>query len=197
VSVPREGGPALAFHHAMFVNDLSTEDAADMLGTGGIPTAPGQLAYFARGEDGAHRARVLDDVRDLVQRLEYDQTENARALSVVGRLIVGASIELDERKSEVRTSGGKKKRTAEEPSAWTFKLTRDVRGDCRAWVGEYITGNRRSLVVQSLVRGHHKSQPHGPGNALRKWIHIEPYWRGPEDAPVAMRAHVLPDERNN
>lgn len=48
-----------------------------------------------------------------------------------------------------------------------------------------------ALKVQTLVRGHWKNQPCGPGSSERKFIHIEPYWRGPEDAPIAVRPHIL------
>ena len=30
--------------------------------------------------------------------------------------------------------------------------------------------------------------------ADRRWIHVEPYWRGPEDAPIALRSHKLTRE---
>jgi hypothetical protein len=28
---------------------------------------------------------------------------------------------------------------------------------------------------------------------LRKWIHVEPYWRGPVDGPVAVKSHKIGD----
>jgi hypothetical protein len=40
------------------------------------------------------------------------------------------------------------------------------------------------LFVRSLVAGHWKMQPCGEGRKDRKLIRIEPYWRGPLDAPV-------------
>lgn len=43
---------------------------------------------------------------------------------------------------------------------------------------------RHQLLVRSLVAGHWKMQPHGPNRSERKLIRIEPYWRGPLDAPV-------------
>ena len=77
-----------------------------------------------------------------------------------------------------------------EPQTWTFQLARDVKIDCRAAVRDYVRGLAASSpVVQSLVRGHWKRQPHGPGGTERKTIFIEPYWRGPEEAPIAVRAH--------
>lgn len=43
----------------------------------------------------------------------------------------------------------------------------------------------------SASRGHHKRQAHGTGGLLRKWIHVEPYWRGGEDAPIAVKTHKV------
>ena len=56
------------------------------------------------------------------------------------------------------------------------------------------SGARRSAPsVQTLVRGHWKHQPHGKGRSERKYIFVEPYWRGPEDAPITVRPHALHD----
>ncbi len=30
-----------------------------------------------------------------------------------------------------------------------------------------------------------------PGQTERRFMHIEPYWRGREDAPIAVRPHIL------
>lgn len=115
---------------------------------------------------------------------------------LLGRLALGVCIELDQPRYREQIALGPRRRSvrreSDEPKAWTFQLTRPVKVDCREWVTTYLNGNKgTSPSVQTLVRGHHKMQPHGPGKALRKWIHIEPYWRGPEDAPIAVRAHVL------
>jgi hypothetical protein len=46
-----------------------------------------------------------------------------------------------------------------------------------------------SPSVQTLVRGHTKRQICGPGGSLRKIIWVEPYWRGPEEAPILVRPY--------
>jgi len=67
-----------------------------------------------------------------------------------------------------------------------------VKHDFRDRVRDYVEGKSHSAPnVQVLVSGHHKMQPHGPGNSLRKLIWREPFWRGPEDAPIAIRPHKL------
>jgi hypothetical protein len=53
----------------------------------------------------------------------------------------------------------------------------------------YMVVRRIPPSVQCLVRGHWKRQPCGHELQDRKWIQIEPYWRGPEDAPIAVRSH--------
>lgn len=45
--------------------------------------------------------------------------------------------------------------------------------------------------VRLLVRGHWKNQAHGPGMTLRKLIHVEPYWRGPEMAELVDRPYLV------
>ena len=49
----------------------------------------------------------------------------------------------------------------------------------------------RTLTVRSLVSGHWRDQPYGPGMAYRKRIWIEPFWRGPEGVPITQRPHNL------
>jgi hypothetical protein len=130
--------------------------------------------------------------------LVSDKELLSRRATLIGRLIVGVCVELDSplgdsakssRPSMHRTKRG-------EPTPWTFKLTRDVRVDVRQAVSDYACGIRRSSpTVQVLVRGHHKRQPHGKGGLLRKWVHIEPYWRGPEDAPIGVRSHRLGESK--
>lgn len=47
------------------------------------------------------------------------------------------------------------------------------------------TTNSAPLAMRYSVRGHWRNQPHGPARTLRKLTWIQPYWKGPEDAPVA------------
>lgn len=60
----------------------------------------------------------------------------------------------------------------------------DVRGAVRA---DAMAGSRAAPSVQTLVRGHLKRQVIGMGRSGRKVIWIEPYWRGPENAPILAR----------
>ena len=48
------------------------------------------------------------------------------------------------------------------------------------------------MLRRTLVQGHWKQQPHGPGNALRKMMWIQPYWRGPDELePSTVPTHAL------
>jgi hypothetical protein len=45
------------------------------------------------------------------------------------------------------------------------------------------------LVGRKKVRGHWKSQAHGPGWGERRHIHIEPYWKGDDAAELVDKAY--------
>lgn len=114
------------------------------------------------------------------------------------RLLAGVLVELDTPHVRERIAIGtplrprmKKRDRKGPPTCWTFELKRDVKVDCREWVRDYVRTGGRSIGVRRLVRGHQKRQPYGPGNSLRKWIHVEPYWQGNETDPIAVRAHRL------
>lgn len=76
--------------------------------------------------------------------------------------------------------------------ATTFKLCRSVAVDARQTVADYVSGHSsRVATVRSLVRGHWKQQSCGERGTQRKLIHIEPYWRGDESLPIAVRSHLI------
>lgn len=49
----------------------------------------------------------------------------------------------------------------------------------------------RKLTQRFKVRGHWKSQPHGPGRSLTKEILIEPYWKGPDAAEIIHKPYKV------
>lgn len=117
-----------------------------------------------------------------------------RLLQLVGRLIAGICLRLSNQDTSrpVNKGGGPSKRLiAEPPMPWTVQLTGDVVVDCREAVRDYQRGGGKSPTVQCLVRGHWKRQVCGVAHAERRWVHVEPYWRGPEEEPVTVRRHVL------
>jgi hypothetical protein len=123
-----------------------------------------------------------------------DETPVIRARDCFARLVVSTELEMTD-PSRVKVPPATRRTTGDgtAPSG-VHRLLREVKIDCRAAVSSYIAGQRRaSPSVQTLVRGHFKRAAHGTGRTERRWVHIEPYWRGPEDAPVAVRPHRLPD----
>lgn len=122
-----------------------------------------------------------------------------RATLLVSRLIVNVCLAMSDPsnvtppKERKATAKGDKRRSPE-PVVRTYMLGKDkVLGhDCRQAVKDYLAGRTASPIdVQVLVAGHWKNQPHGPQLSLRKLIWVEPYWRGPEDSPIAVNARVL------
>lgn len=118
-----------------------------------------------------------------------------REESLVGRIICGTCVEVMTPQFAKHKAIGPRhphgKRKDGLPASWVFNLTRDVKVDVRQAVRDYLSGTGSSLTLQHLVRGHYKRQAHGKDLQERKWIHVEPYWRGPEDAPIALRSHVI------
>ena len=87
-----------------------------------------------------------------------------------------------------------KKRACTHPVVREFQLTEPVTVDLTEHVRSFQLGvyhKGKKLEVQFMVAGHRKRQPYGPGLSLRKQIWVQPYWRGPEDAPIAVRPHVI------
>jgi hypothetical protein len=120
---------------------------------------------------------------------------DARVLEQVARLAIGVELELRDR-TNVRgprpRKGNEAGRAAAEPATQTFVLTRNVVVDCREEIVRHLRGERLTApAVQVLVRGHWRHQAHGPGFSKRTWKHISPFWRGPEDAPIAVRRHAV------
>ena len=124
-------------------------------------------------------------------------SRDLRRSELLGRLVLGICLEFDQYKESVtRSSNNSNQRKYGIPVADTFRLTRHVRLDVRPAIRDYVKGARRnSPTVQSLVRGHWKTQACGESASERKLIHIEPYWRGPDESPLAIRSHVLNETR--
>lgn len=124
-----------------------------------------------------------------------EMERSARESELIGRLFLGICAEMSEHREanqEATTTRGKRQERMNRRAPYTYKLTRNVKVDVRGDVRDYIEGRRsRSPLVQTLVRGHWKAQACGHKSSTRKLIHVEPYWRGPEDAPVAVRSHEI------
>jgi len=134
---------------------------------------------------------------------ELDQRD-LLILTLVGRLVIGLCLTLSdpskvrEVKRKERARGSFRmvsKKNKGKGTTRNFVVGAPVNVDCRKAIKEAIQKPRKGhvLTVRSLVRGHWKMQPHGPRNSLRKLIFREPFWRGPKDAPIVKREHVVGD----
>jgi hypothetical protein len=80
------------------------------------------------------------------------------------------------------------------PAHRVVLVGRPIDVDCRKAVQAYIDGSADQHAppsVQTLVRGHYKRQVIGVARSGRKVIWVEPYWRGPEDAPILARPYKI------
>jgi hypothetical protein len=162
------------------------------------------VSVESRGHGTIARATAKDFAQAIAtaEREQWSPTrwsdEAHRAAILALRLFVGVCVELSATpnlptSAQIADRSGARapKRGRDAPTSWTFSLKRPVKVDCREALVDYIRGGGRSPTVQSLVRGHWKRQACGPGGSHRRLVHIEPYWRGPEDAPIAVRPHDL------
>lgn len=140
-----------------------------------------------------------NDYEDYAFLAEGDD-EDDRVAKVIGRLILGVCMATSGKGRNLKAVGSGHKahagasRQNRPPVQRVFQLGKPIKLDCRQALKDYIEGTVRSpLSVQCLVMGHWKRQVHGPQRSLRKWLWIEPYWRGPEDAPILHRPHDLGD----
>lgn len=123
-----------------------------------------------------------------------------RAVTIIGRLIIGVALEMAEGSHVASAPRGpvppwkprRRKRGAPNITPRTYVLKADIKVDVRPVLREFMLGKRGTApAVQHVVKGHWKLQPYGPGNSQRKLIWVQPYWRGPEDAPIAVRSYAM------
>lgn len=158
-----------------------------------ISVMNGGLALIVMSEQSVRYCVFGKTLGDLLE-VAAEKAESDELLAV--RFALGMTIAATEHRPTCdalpRRLGVKTDPRTGAPRTHTFKIVRDVRVDAREVVRGVSRGDISAKAsVQSLVRGHWKHQPCGAGRSDRKFIHIEPYWRGPEDAPIAVRSHHL------
>lgn len=82
------------------------------------------------------------------------------------------------------------------PTQRIYRLTREVKHNFKELVRDVCEGRSTKQTVQYVVTGHWRNQACGPKLAQHKRIFIEPYWKGPRDAPIAQRAHKLEESKH-
>lgn len=144
---------------------------------------------------------VALDMKNMGEGREVSK-EGVRLVWAVARIILGVCLTVTGDPNVVKhyapTPGRPKgasigsPRFGTPPASGLWKITRPVKLDVRREIQDWIGGKLGKRVqVRTLVAGHWKRQPFGEGRKQRKWIQVEPYWRGPEDAPIAVRAHKV------
>lgn len=159
--------------HQRTVSGLLVPESEDHTTT--LLSAAGSVASLADAQSGAHPSE-----------------------QVLARYVVGVVAELSSHREATSAAAGAgvKRDPRGNPVTRTFTLTRPVSTDCRGAVTAYLSGRSASSPsVQVLVRGHWRKQRHGKGLSECRWQHIEPYWRGPEEAPIALRPHAVKPDR--
>jgi hypothetical protein len=143
---------------------------------------------------------VDDPMRQLYEDDLCATNEDRNYSELLGRLITGLVLALDKSGTAKAESVFDRKRHKRNTNdilsgcteyRYTQMLTipgllETVRSAVRQTLGIRSLANIRTLVC-----GHWKMQAHGTGRKDRKHLHIEPYWRGPEDAPIALRCGQL------
>jgi hypothetical protein len=113
------------------------------------------------------------------------------------RLVFGLCVAMQDKDNYRPTKSANRvhnKRNPGPPLIRTYIVGKTPSVDCRQSVIDYVQGRKHGggpMTVQVLVCGHWRQQPYGPQSKLRKTIWIEPYWKGPEDAPIMVRPKAV------
>lgn len=204
IDVPPELGMKLCFGSPSEQHDLAYIKVGLLRGR--VESADGLVDgwYVSQGNEAGlenGEALVIEAGRlfDSVGFSEDVPPASRETLQLIGPLIGAVCMAFangDRRSVGARSEAEKARRGAKYPTRQEYIVGRPVEIDLSRRVAEYVAkgGTGSKLKVQGVVAGHWKNQPHGRAGSLRKFIHIEPYWRGPEDAPIAVRPHVLIDQ---
>jgi len=188
-------------HRGMFYGDPAAHgglhDIAHIL----VETTEGTKLHVNRNGDNALRRLLFEDDRRpprvvKEELLEPLDSEEERLMLAVRRILVGLIYTVQHTtnwKERTRTSKRTPKQRNGPPDHRDIVLTAPIKFDVRQGLFDWLrhgNGKHSPPSVQLLVKGHYKRQAHGPGRSERKVIWIEPYWRGPEDAPIRNRSYT-------
>lgn len=153
--------------------------------------------YLHRSEPGT--------IGDLAESIDHDYTSDRSGLTVATsadeqeilrmslRIAIGCMYIIQHTKnwklSIDRATGGCLR--DKPPRHRVILIGKPMKLDLRQAVVDVASGDRSAPNVQVLVRGHYKRQVIGIGRSARKVVWIEPYWRGPEDAPIMTRPYAV------
>ncbi len=156
--------------------------------------------------NGSHAVSVVMQLhagsgKEITCMLGLSEDCSGPTVTLLNNYVKGVCLMLDhdvERSHRTGVWGPKtsKRRTGKEPGVGAqYELSSPVQIDLRETVKQFLSepggGTHASPKFQFLVRGHWRWQPYGPGRVDRKHKWIEPFWKGPEEARVLLRAHTL------
>lgn len=161
----------------------------------------GELHSFSRTTDELLVERSKDDRKEPdAFELPLDDRD-ARIIFLVSRLAMNVCLAMSD-PDQIKQIGKHPKgwsagpgRRSKEPIYRVFRVGKPVVIDCRPALQDFLRGIRKGSAptVQFLVRGHWRNQACGPRMTQRRPTWIEPYWKGPEDAPINVRPHAIDD----
>lgn len=127
---------------------------------------------------------------------EGDLDVGERIFKVALRIVLGACLALGVPEARQAAERRGRRERNQSPAlkflpGVRYVLGNDVKVDLTPHIREYLERGGSSPKVRTLVCGHHKWQVHGPQRALRKYLWVRPYIRGPEGAPMTVRAHSV------
>ena len=151
---------------------------------------------------------MLDgDVEEDAPTGAFDQamtSRDGRTLSLLTRIVFNTCILMSD-PVNVRPIGKHPKNTSpgnvrlmKEPECRVYRVGKPIQLDVRPAIQDYLNGKRHgaSPTVQFVVRGHWRNQACGPKLSSHKTIWIQPYWKGPEEAPINIRPHIIEEQEN-
>lgn len=149
----------------------------------------GYASKYIIGTNSCGSRRLLESCNQSDTSLLDLSSSDNRAIMAMRRLAIGLCLSLD---NSGKGFGSKSRRHAAKkhsglPGYEEYRITGPVSVDVRQALREDVKSGTGALHVQTLVRGHWKLQPCGHARSDRKHIHVMPYWRGPIDAPIAVR----------
>jgi len=138
---------------------------------------------------------------DVFPESEELDSRDPKTLLLLTRLALNACLAMSDpsnvkqvgKHGNAKVGGGRAKQ--ESPSFRTFKVGKPIELDVRPALQAYLDGSRKaSPTVQFLVRGHWRNQAMGPQHSMHRMTWIAPYWKGPEDAAIHVRPHIMGKE---
>jgi len=124
-------------------------------------------------------------------------SRDERAMVLIKRIIAGVCLHLNSpehlklAKKRGQSKNFKRNTTLHFRKFDNYVFGEDTVIDARNVVSKFLEKGGKSPTVQSFTRGHWRTQRYGKNSALKKWINIEGYWRGPEAAPIKVRKTII------